>query len=80
MKYGAANKAELPMAWFTIESAAEKYRKAAKQRLRRVRDKVPYSQGEKMMLKPGSAWMVEGSQEQFTQAYNELVETSNRLR
>ncbi|MCL1960363.1 MAG: YiiG family protein, partial [Desulfovibrionaceae bacterium] len=58
---------------------AEDYRKAAKQRLRRVRDKVPYNEGEKMMLKPGSAWMVEGSAEQLTKAYNELIETSNRL-
>jgi hypothetical protein len=79
MKYGAANKSELPMSWFTLEHAAEDYRKAAKQRLRRVRDKVPYNEGEKMMLKPGSAWMVEGSAEQLTKAYNELIETSNRL-
>jgi hypothetical protein len=80
MKYGAANKAELLMSWTTIEHAAEEYRKAAKQRLRRVRDKVPYSQGEKSMLRPGSAWMVDGSQEQFTKAYNGLVEASNQLR
>ena len=79
MKYGTANKSELPTSWFTLEHAAEDYRKAAKQRLRRVRDKVPYNEGEKMMLKPGSAWMVEGSTEQLTKAYNELIETSNRL-
>ena len=79
MQYGAANKAELPTAWFTIEQAAENYRKAAKQRLRRVRDKVPYNDGEKMMLKPGSAWMVEGSPEQLTKTYNELIEASNNL-
>lgn len=79
MAYGAAHKAELPTAWFTIEQSAEEYRKAAKQRLRRVRDKVPYTEGEKMMLKPGSGWMVDGSQEQFTKAYNSLVESSNSL-
>lgn len=79
MRYGAANKNELPMSWFTIENAAEEFRKAAKQRVRRVRDNVPYNEGEKMMLKPGSAWMVEGSAEQFTKAYNSLVEASNRL-
>ena len=59
--------------------AAVTYNKAAKQRVRRVRDNVPYNEGEKMMLKPGSAWMVEGSAEQFTKAYNSLVEASNRL-
>ena len=79
MKYGAANKAELPTAWFTVEHAAEDYRKATKQRLRRVRDKVPYNQGEKMMLKPGTAWMVDGSTEQLAKAYNALVEASNQL-
>ena len=33
----------------------------AKQLMRRIRDKVPYSQGDRMMLNAGGGWMVEGS-------------------
>ena len=29
--------------------------------MRRLRDKTPYSQGDRMMLNAGSGWMVEGS-------------------
>ncbi|MFZ6779864.1 YiiG family protein [Undibacterium sp. Ji83W] len=65
--------------WSSLERATEDYRKAAKERVRRIRDKVAYSEGEKMMLKPGSGWMVEGSQEKVTKAYNELIEASNHM-
>lgn len=77
--FALANKAALPAVWSTFESSAEDFRKAAKERVRRIRDKVPYTDGEKMMLKPGSAWMVEGSQEKLIKAYNTMVEASNRL-
>lgn len=66
--------------WSSVARAAEDFRKAAKERVRRIRDKTPYSEGEKMMLKPGSAWMVEGSQEKVVTAYNKLIEASNNLR
>lgn len=79
MAFALANKAALPTAWSAFESSAEGFRKAAKERVRRIRDNVPYSDGEKMMLKPGSAWMVEGSQEKLIKAYNSMVEASNRL-
>jgi hypothetical protein len=42
-------------------SNAKSYLVSAKQLMRRVRDKVPYSQGDRMMLNAGSGWMVEGS-------------------
>lgn len=79
MSFGKASKDAMPGSWHSFESAAEDFRKVAKERVRRVRDKVPYSEGEKMMLKPGSAWMVEGSQEKLIKAYNSLVEASNSL-
>lgn len=79
MSFGKTSKDAMPGSWHSFESAAEDFRKAAKERVRRVRDKVPYSEGEKMMLKPGSAWMVEGSQEKLIKAYNSLVEASNSL-
>jgi hypothetical protein len=47
--------------------------------MRRVRDKVPYSQGEKMILDTGGgAWMVEGSPARLTRDYNQLVSSYNR--
>lgn len=63
--------------WRRFADASEAFRKAAKERVRRVRDKVPYSTGEQMMLKPGSDWMVDGSPGKTLKAYNELVERSN---
>lgn len=49
----------------------------SKQLMRRVRDKVPYSNGDKMMLNAGSGWMVEGSVPRLTRDYNELVDSYN---
>ncbi len=66
--------------WSSVEREAEDFRKAAKERVRRIRDKVPYSEGEKMQLTPGSGWMVEGSQEKVITAYNKLIDASNHLR
>src|SRR5262249_51232394 len=50
----------------------------AKQLTRRIRDKVPYSQGDRMMLNAGSGWMVEGSPQRVLRDYNQLVEAYNR--
>ena len=48
-----------------------------KQLMRRVRDKVPYSQGDRMMLNAGSGWMVEGSPQRLMRDYNELIGAYN---
>ena len=48
-----------------------------KQLMRRVRDKVPYSQGDRMMLNAGSGWMVESSPQRLMRDYNELVGAYN---
>ncbi len=59
--------------------AAKAYLVTAKQLMRRIRDKVPYSSGEKMILgSAGGSWMVEGSPARLTRDYNELVESYNR--
>lgn len=68
------------MMWSFYESKTEDFLKAIKGRLRRVRDKKPYSQTELMMLDSGSAWTVEGSSAKVSHEYNELVSRSNRLR
>jgi hypothetical protein len=60
-------------------SSAKAYLVTAKQLMRRVRDKVPYSSGERMMLNSGGGeWMVEGSPARMLRDYNELVESYNR--
>jgi hypothetical protein len=47
--------------------------------MRRIRDKVPYSSGEKMILNTGSGgWMIEGSPARLTRDYNDLVGNYNR--
>ena len=58
--------------------ATENFRKAAKERVRRVRDQVPYSTGERAILNAGSDWMVEGSPGKVLKTYNELVDRSNQ--
>lgn len=51
----------------------------SKQLMRRIRDKVPYSQGDRMILNTGSgAWMVEGSPARLRRDYNQLIGSYNR--
>ena len=59
-------------------SSAKSYLTSAKQLMRRVRDKVPYSQGDRMMLNAGSGWMVEGSPQRLLRDYNQLIDAYNR--
>lgn len=58
--------------------SAKSFLTTAKQLMRRLRDKVPYSQGDKMMLESGGGWMVEGSPPRLMRDYNGLVESYNR--
>jgi len=59
-------------------SNAKSFLTSAKQLMRRIRDKVPYSQGDKMMLSSGGGWMVEGSPQRLMRDYNQLVDSYNR--
>ena len=60
-------------------SNAKSYLVTAKQLMRRIRDKVPYSSGDKMMLSnAGSGWMVEGSPPRLLRDYNQLIDAYNR--
>ena len=59
-------------------SAAKSYLGTAKGLMRRVRDRVPYSSGERMMLsQQGAGWMIEGSPPRLMRDYNELVNRYN---
>jgi hypothetical protein len=76
-EYAGANKDSKIGSSFV--GTAKSYLTTAKQLMRRVRDKVPYSSGDKMMLNSGGgAWMVEGSPARLTRDYNQLVESYNR--
>jgi hypothetical protein len=60
-------------------SNAKSFLTTAKQLMRRIRDKVPYSQGDRMMLSgQGSGWMVEGSPPRLLRDYNQLIDAYNR--
>lgn len=62
----------------TYVSAAKSYLATAKGLMRRVRDHVPYSSGERMMLsQQGAGWMIEGSPPRLMRDYNELVNRYN---
>jgi hypothetical protein len=66
--------------WDRMEMAAEDFRKAAKERVRRIRDKVPYNTGERMRLDPDNGGTVEGSPQKVIKVYNELITASNAMR
>ena len=60
-------------------SNAKEFLTTAKQLMRRIRDHVPYSAGDKMMLgNQGAGWMVEGSPPRLMRDYNQLVDAYNR--
>jgi hypothetical protein len=57
---------------------AKTFLTTAKMLMRRVRDKTPYSQGDRMLIDSGGgAWMVEGSPARLTRDYNQLVGSYN---
>jgi hypothetical protein len=57
---------------------AKSFLTTGKQLMRRIRDKVPYSRGDQMMLSGGGGWMVEGSTPRLLRDYNQLIEAYNR--
>ena len=58
---------------------AKSFLVTAKALMRSIRDHVPYSSGDKMMLgNAGSGWMVEGSPPRLLRDYNQLVDAYNR--
>jgi hypothetical protein len=60
-------------------SNAKSFLVTAKSLMRRIRDKVPYSSGDKMMLsQAGAGWMVEGSPPRLLRDYNQLIDAYNR--
>ena len=58
-------------------NSAKSFLTSAKQLMRRMRDKTPYSQGDRMMLNAGSGWMIEGSPQRLSRDYNQLIDAYN---
>jgi hypothetical protein len=70
-----------PMMWSNYRSSVDSFSKAARALWRRQRDKTPYDEGEKVILgTPGGSWMVNGSPDKLVHEYNQMIESSNRLR
>ena len=61
-----------------ILGSAKSFLTSAKQLMRRIRDKVPYNRGDRMMLDSGGGWMVEGSPPRLLRDYNQLIDDYNR--
>jgi hypothetical protein len=68
------------MMWSHFESQTAEYGKAAKDRLRRVRDGKPFTKDELERLGTSTASWVEGGPGKLLETYNSLVDWSNRLR
>ena len=58
-------------------SGAKAYLTSAKQFMRRIRDKVPLSQGDRMMINAGGGEMIEGTPQRLLRDYNSLIEAYN---
>jgi|GEM_PF-464723 len=77
--YAKAHKDEAQLGWVTMETSLDAFRVAAKERVRRVRDKKPYNEGEKMMVGGLGGWMVPGSPQNLVSAYNRLVASGSGI-
>lgn len=71
---------QAPMVWSSFKSRTEALVVSAKQRIRRVRDKVAYTSFEQSNLSSNAGWMVEGSPDRVIRSYNELIQASGNLR
>ncbi|MFO0549498.1 MAG: YiiG family protein [Polyangiaceae bacterium] len=61
-------------------NAAKDYVKAAKDLMRRKRDKTPFSEGDLIMINGGNPQMIEGHPAHVIDKYNGLIDEANSLR
>lgn len=80
-KYVKANEAEADtvMMFDSFIDTAESYLKASKELMRRKRDNKAFTKSELQRLGGSAGWMVEGSPDKVSRAYNDLVNRSNGL-
>jgi hypothetical protein len=55
------------------------FRKAAKERAQRLREKTPYSMDEESKLGTRNGWIIKGSPDQLLHYYNDMISANNRL-
>ena len=80
--YTTAHKEEVDnqvMAYWRIDSPAEEVLKTGKAVMRRARDKVKFSSGERMTIEANNAESVDGHPASLIRAYNSLIEASNGM-
>jgi Protein of unknown function (DUF3829) len=77
--YAKAHPDEVPPRWSAFENTLNGFLNAAKERMRRVRDRKPYSNGEKMNIEHGTAHVVSGHPAKVGRTYNEMVTDGNAL-
>jgi hypothetical protein len=78
MEEASGKDGDVKLGSFFLDNA-KSFLTTAKQLMRRIRDHVPYSSGDKMMLSgTGSGWMVEGSPPRLLRDYNGLIDSYNR--
>lgn len=80
-KYAKDNAAEADtvMMYDSFLDTANDFLKASKELMRRKRDNKPYDKSELSRLGTSAGWMVEGSPDKVSRAYNDLVNRSNGL-
>jgi hypothetical protein len=79
LQFAKKNSQGLPIMWSMLSNNIEDFRKAAKDRMRHIRDKTPYSTGDQMLFNSGSGWMVSGSFEKVVRVYNDMINHSNDM-
>ena len=57
--------------------SAKSFLTSAKQLMRRIRDKTPLSQGDRMMINAGGGEMIEGTPQRLLRDYNQLIQSYN---
>jgi hypothetical protein len=58
--------------------SAKTFLTSAKQLMRRIRDKKPFSRGDQMMINAGGGEMIDGTPQRMMRDYNSLIEAYNR--
>jgi predicted Zn-dependent protease len=76
---GAQNDTSGFSAMHTYMEDNQKLVKAAKEQIRRIKEKKPFSSTESRWIATGSGWMVEGSASKMVKAFNEMIDQYNRL-
>jgi hypothetical protein len=80
LTYASSHPSEQPANWENFALATQTFSRAAKERVRRMRDKIAYNASEQELLEQnGAGAMVQGSSDKLTEAYNGMIAAGNGL-